>query len=134
MSEQASPRDLAVPAHVAGAAPWHCTETSLLLLFIESAVDDATEFAAYESNDERLWQRIEKVVRRVLLTLWRNGALAGVTPDEAFFVNVGRTTMTDRDVRNGRLVIEIGVAPLKPAEFVVLRLFQSAMAPTCRWC
>ena len=116
------------------AAKHHYIDVSRLLLFIESSIDEATDFAAYETNDERLWRRAEKVVRRILLGLWRTGALAGMTPGEAFFVRIDRTTMTDRDIRNGRLVIEIGVAPLRPAEFIVLRLFQSTQAPTCRWC
>ena len=60
--------------------------------------------------------------RNFLTTVWRNGALEGTKPEEAFFVNCDRTTMTQADIDNGRLICVIGVAPVKPAEFVIIRI------------
>ena len=59
-----------------------------------------------------------------LTNLWRGGSLAGTSPDQAFFVNIGRATMSQDDIDNGRLICVIGVAPVKPAEFVIFRITQ----------
>jgi hypothetical protein len=71
-----------------------------------------------------LWARVRQTIVQFLTTQFRNGALMGTRPEEAFFVKVDRTTMTQDDIDNGRLICIIGVAPVKPAEFVIFRLAQ----------
>lgn len=93
-----------------------------LLLHTEESVLEGLEWVGDEPNGSALWTRVEGSVENFLTTRWRDGALQGTTPEEAFFVRCDRSTMTQDDVREGRLVVELGVAPLKPAEFVVLRL------------
>ena len=76
----------------------------------------------FEPNDPRLWAQARAAVQTFLQSLWRAGGLKGTKPEQAFFVRCDRTTMTQNDIDDGRLIIEVGVAPLKPAEFVVLRI------------
>ena len=76
----------------------------------------------FEPNDEPLWSRVKGAVGSFLDAQWRQGALAGSTGKDAFFVRCDRTTMSDDDIANGRLICLIGFAPLKPAEFVILRV------------
>ena len=71
-----------------------------------------------------LWVRVQRSIEVFLTSLWRNGSLAGTSPDEAFFVNIGRNTMSQDDIYNGRLICIIGAAPVKPAEFVIFRITQ----------
>ena len=68
--------------------------------------------------------RVRRTVELFLASMWRSGALAGNSPSEAFFVEIGRTTMTQDDIDNGRLICQIGIAPVKPAEFVIFRITQ----------
>jgi Bacteriophage tail sheath protein len=77
----------------------------------------------FEPNDEPLLGRVRPSISNFLLTVWRNGALEGLTP-EAFFVTCDRTTMAQDDIDNGRLICLIGIAPVKPAEFVIFRIPQ----------
>ena len=77
-----------------------------------------------EDITEALWGRVKRTVEMFLASTWRSGALAGTSPSEAFFVDIGRNTMTQDDIDNGRLICVIGVAPVKPAEFVVFRIGQ----------
>ena len=79
----------------------------------------------FEPNDDRLWARVIDTISTFLRGQWRNGALFGRTEQEAFFVICDRTTMTQDDILNGRLICEIGIAPVRPAEFVVFRIFQN---------
>jgi phage tail sheath protein FI len=78
----------------------------------------------FEPNDERLWGRVKATITQFLTGVWRNGALMGTTPEEAFFVKCDRSTMTQDDIDNGRLICIIGIAPVKPAEFVIFRIAQ----------
>jgi len=78
----------------------------------------------FEPNDQDLWARVTQTIEQFLRTQWRDGALMGTSPDEAFYVNCGESTMTQDDIDNGRLICEIGVAPVKPAEFVIFRISQ----------
>lgn len=78
----------------------------------------------FEPNDEPTWARVRRSVRNFLTNVWRDGALQGATPEEAFFVTCDRTTMTQTDIDNGKLIMEIGIAPVKPAEFVIFRIGQ----------
>lgn len=93
-----------------------------MLLFIESSVEEGLRWVVFEPNDEALWTQIRLSVSSFLNHLFRHGAFQGAGTREAYFVRCGRDTMTQNDIRDGRVIVEVGFAPLKPAEFVVLRL------------
>jgi len=78
----------------------------------------------FEPNAEELWARVRRSITSFLTTVWRNGALEGTSVDQAFFVKCDRTTMTQSDLDNGRLVCLVGIAPIRPAEFVIIRIGQ----------
>ena len=103
---------------------WKYLNVRRLFLYLEESIDEGTQWAVFEPNDERLWARVRQSISNFLTTAWRDGALMGTTPEEAFYVTCDRTTMTQDDIDNGRLIVEIGVAPVKPAEFVVFRISQ----------
>ena len=95
-----------------------------LALFLEESLFRGTQWVVFEPNDERLWARVSQSISAFLTRVWRDGALLGSTPEEAFFVKCDRTTMTQDDLDNGRLIVLVGVAPVKPAEFVIIRISQ----------
>ena len=103
---------------------WKYINVRRLFIFIEESIKANTSWAVFEPNDEVLWVRVQRTISVFLNTLWRNGSLAGTSPEEAFFVNIGRDTMSQDDIDNGRLICVIGVAPVKPAEFVIFRISQ----------
>ena len=103
---------------------WKYVNVRRLFIFIEESIKANTNWAVFEPNDEMLWSRVEGTIRVFLTTQWRNGALAGATAEEAFFINIGKSTMTEDDILNGRLICVIGVAPVRPAEFVIFRITQ----------
>jgi phage tail sheath protein FI len=91
---------------------------------LERRIAGAIEWAVFEPNGEALWARVRLAIDDLLTGEWRKGALLGTKADEAFFVRCDRSTMTQDDLDAGRLVCLVGVAPLKPAEFVILRIGQ----------
>ena len=103
---------------------WKYINVRRLFIFIEETIKANTSWAVFEPNDEALWTRVQRTISVFLTGMWRNGSLAGSSSDEAFFVNIGRNTMSQDDIDNGRLVCVIGVAPVKPAEFVIFRITQ----------
>lgn len=103
---------------------WKYINVRRLFLFLEESIDEGTQWVVFEPNNEQLWARVRQTIVAFLTTVWRTGALMGTTPDEAFFVKVDRSTMTQDDIDNGRLIVLIGVAPTKPAEFVIFRIAQ----------
>ena len=105
---------------------WKYINIRRLFLYIEESIEEATQWVIFEPNNERLWTRITAAVTQFLTRVWRDGALMGTTPEEAFFVKCDRSTMTQDDIDNGRLIVLIGVAPVKPAEFVIFRIGQTA--------
>lgn len=105
-------------------ALWKYVPMRRLFMFLERSIWEGTQWVVFEPNDERLWARVVETIQLFLRTQWRNGALLGQTEGDAFFIKCDRTTMTQDDILNGRLICEIGVAPLRPAEFVVFRIFQ----------
>lgn len=105
-------------------ASWKYVNVRRLFIFIEESIKANTNWAVFEPNDEVLWVRVKRTIDVFLTGLWRNGYLAGTSTTEAFFVNIGRDTMSQDDIDNGRLVCVIGVAPVKPAEFVIFRISQ----------
>lgn len=103
---------------------WKYVNVRRLFIFIEESIRANTNWAVFEPNDEVLWVRVQRTISVFLSNLWRAGSLAGTSPEEAFFVNIGRDTMSPDDIDNGRLICVIGVAPVKPAEFVIFRISQ----------
>jgi phage tail sheath protein FI len=92
--------------------------------YLEASIDRGTQWAVFEPNGERLWANIRQTISDFLYNEWRNGALLGASTEEAYFVRCDRSTMTQNDLDNGRLVCLIGVAIIKPAEFVIFRIGQ----------
>jgi phage tail sheath protein FI len=103
---------------------WKYINVRRLFLFVEQSIYDGTQWVVFEPNDEDLWARVTQTVENFLTTVWRSGALMGTTASEAFFVRCDRSTMTQDDIDNGRLIVEIGISPVKPAEFVIFRIGQ----------
>lgn len=102
---------------------WRYVPVRRLALMIEESIAKGTQFAVFEPNDEPLWSNLRLLAENFLQDLWKKGALQGTKPDQAYFVRVGLGyTMTVQDILQGRLILEIGFAPLKPAEFVVIRI------------
>lgn len=101
---------------------WRYVPVRRLYIFIEESVKKATEFVVFEPNDANTWLRTKTMIENFLSKLWRDGALAGAKPEEAFFVKVGLgQTMSSQDILEGRLIIEIGMAAVRPAEFIILK-------------
>jgi phage tail sheath protein FI len=104
---------------------WKYVPIRRLLIFLEASIHRSTEWVVFEPNDEALWARVRATIMTFLRNQWRAGALQGAKEEDAFFVAVGRNvTMTKDDILNGRLIVEIGVAAARPAEFVVFRILQ----------
>jgi hypothetical protein len=103
---------------------WKYVNVRRYFNYVEESIEDGTQWVVFEPNDERTWARVRQSVYEFLMTQWRQGGLIGTKPEEAFFVRVDRTTMTENDVLNGRMIIEIGMAPVRPAEFVIFRIGQ----------
>jgi uncharacterized protein len=104
---------------------WKYVSVRRLFIFLERSIYEGTQWVVFEPNDERLWERVKDTIRLFLRTQWRNGALMGLTEEQAFMIACDRSTMTQDDILNGRLVCEIGIAPVRPAEFVIFRIFQN---------
>ena len=105
-------------------ALWKYVNVRRLFLFLEESIEEGTQWVVFEPNEEKLWARVRQTITQFLTRVWKDGALMGTTPEEAFFVTCDRTTMTQDDIDNGRLIVLIGVAPVKPAEFVIFRIAQ----------
>jgi phage tail sheath protein FI len=93
-----------------------------LLIFLERSIEQGLQWVVFEPNAEPLWARVSQSVTNFLTDVWRAGALEGTEPGQGFFVKCDLTTMTQSDIDNGRLICVIGVAPVKPAEFVIIRI------------
>jgi phage tail sheath protein FI len=103
---------------------WKYINVRRLFLFIEESIEEGTQWVVFEPNDHKLWARVRQTITQFLTIVWRNGALMGIKAEEAFFVRCDHTTMTQDDIDNGRLICIIGIAPVKPAEFVIFRITQ----------
>lgn len=103
---------------------WKYINVRRLFIFLEESIKNGTNWVVFEPNDEQLWARVQRTIDAFLTRVWRDGALMGSSPSEAFYINIGRSTMTQDDIDNGRLICVIGVAPVKPAEFVIFRITQ----------
>ena len=99
----------------------------LLNLNIKKSLYNGTQFAVFEPNDKSLWSKVQATCKSFLETLRTSGALKG-TADEAYYVTVDDTNNTDDTIAEGQLNIEIGYAPVKPAEFVIIKLAHSIVS------
>lgn len=94
------------------------------LAYLESTIEEKTQWAVFEANDLRLWSSIRREIETFLYGEWSSGSLVGAKPEQSFFVKCDRSTMTQSDLDNGRLVALVGVATVRPAEFVIFRIGQ----------
>ena len=104
---------------------WKYVPVRRYFLYLERSIDRGIQWVVFEPNDERTWGQVRATVSNFLTNEFRRGALVGSAPSQAFFVTCDRTTMTQDDILNGRLIVEIGIAPVRPAEFVIFRIFQN---------
>ncbi|ABC63949.1 phage tail sheath subtilisin-like domain-containing protein [Erythrobacter litoralis] len=103
---------------------WKYVNLRRYFAYLERSIDKGTQWAVFEPNGERLWANVRRTIEDFLLNEFQNGALLGERPEHAYFVKCDRSTMTQNDIDNGRLVCQVGVAALKPAEFVIFRIGQ----------
>jgi hypothetical protein len=103
---------------------WKYVNVRRFFIYLEASIDRGTQWAVFENNGPRLWNNIRETIEAFLYNEWVSGNLLGATTKEAYFVRCDRSTMTQNDLDNGRLICLIGVAALKPAEFVVFRIGQ----------
>ncbi|MEE1749190.1 MULTISPECIES: phage tail sheath family protein [unclassified Streptomyces] len=103
---------------------WRYLNVRRLFNYLEESILAGTQWVVFEPNDDALWARIRRTVSAFLVNEWRKGALFGLTPEEAFYVKCDRETNPPESIDAGQVICEIGVAPVKPAEFVVFRLSQ----------
>jgi uncharacterized protein len=101
---------------------WRYVNVRRLFITIEESAHKSTAFAVFEPNDSSTWLKVKGMLESYLYGLWEQGALQGATAEQAFYVNVGLgKTMTPQDILEGRMIVEIGIAAVRPAEFIVLR-------------
>jgi phage tail sheath protein FI len=101
---------------------WRYVPVRRFFNMAEESIKKATEPFVFESNDRGTWVRVRAMIENFLTVQWRQGALAGAVPAQAFFVKVGLgETMTSQDILEGRMIIEVGMAVVRPAEFIILR-------------
>lgn len=110
---------------------WKYVNVRRYFLYLERSIERGTQWAVFENNGDALWANVRDTIEDFLYNEWNSGHLLGLKPEDAYFVRCDRTTMTQNDLDNGRLVCLIGVAPLRPAEFVIFRIGQwTASRPT----
>ncbi len=105
---------------------WRYINVRRLFIMVEASIERATQWVVFEPNDQRLWKRVQRTISSFLTLLWRNGALMGTSPEQAFYVKCDEETNPPEVIDAGQLVCEIGLAPVKPAEFVIFRIGQMA--------
>lgn len=103
-------------------AQWKYVSVRRLCIFIEESIYRGTKWVVFEPNYEPLWARVRANIAQFLISIWKDGALMGTKPEDAFFVQCDRRTMTQNDIENGRLIILVGIAPVKPAEFIFIKI------------
>lgn len=108
------------------AGDWRYVPVRRLATMVAQSIARGTRWVVFESNDQTLWASLRRDIDAFLHGLWREGALAGATPEQAYVVRCGAETMTQADIDAGRVIATIGIAPVKPAEFVMVRICQSA--------
>jgi phage tail sheath protein FI len=103
---------------------WRYLNVRRLFNYIEESVLEGTQWVVFEPNDMALWERVKRTINGFLVRVWRDGALFGATPAQAFYVKCDGETNPSEVIDAGQLVVEIGIAPVKPAEFVIFRIAQ----------
>jgi hypothetical protein len=103
---------------------WRYLNVRRLFNWVEESIFGGTQWVVFEPNDMRLWGRVKRTINAFLLRVWRDGALFGATPDQAFFVKCDAENNPPETRDAGQLIVDIGIAPVKPAEFVVFRIAQ----------
>jgi len=106
------------------ASEWRYLNVRRLFNMIEESIARGTRWVVFEPNDRPLWQDIKRDVSAFLRTIWRAGALMGRTPEQAFFVKCDEETNPQEEIDQGKVIIQIGIAPVKPAEFIIFRIGQ----------
>jgi uncharacterized protein len=101
---------------------WKYINLRRYFAFLEHSIDRGTQWVVFEPNGEALWANVRRTVEDFLFNEWQSGALQGTKPEQAYFVRCDRSTMTQNDLDNGRLVCLIGMATIRPAEFVIIRI------------
>jgi len=104
---------------------WRYVNVRRLFIMIEQSILRYTQFAVYEPNDRTLWKTLKSVITGFLTNIWRDGALMGRTADEAFFVKCDEETNPQETIDLGQVVTVIGIAPVKPAEFIIFKIAQT---------
>lgn len=103
---------------------WKYVNLRRYFAYLEHSIDRGTQWVVFENNSQQLWDNVRRTVEDFLFNEWKMGGLMGDKPEKAYFVRCDRSTMTQNDLDNGRLVCLIGVAPVRPAEFVIFRIGQ----------
>ncbi|GAB1691437.1 phage tail sheath family protein [Krasilnikovia sp. M28-CT-15] len=103
---------------------WRYVNVRRLFNFVEESIRRGTQWAVFEPNDFDLWQRVKRNITSFLRGLWSQGALVGATPEQAFYVVCDESNNPPSSVDEGKLIVEVGIAPSKPAEFVIFRISQ----------
>jgi phage tail sheath protein FI len=103
---------------------WRYVNVRRLFNMVETTILDGTQWAVFEPNDVKLWEGVSRTLTGFLTDLWRSGALFGTSADQAFYVKCDAETNPPESIDEGRLVVEVGLAPVKPAEFVIFRISQ----------
>ncbi len=110
----------------ASASEWRYINVRRLFNMVEESIAESTRWVVFEPNDRTLWKSIRRDIGAFLTRLWRQGALMGRTPEEAFYVKCDEETNPPDVIDAGQVVAEIGIAPVKPAEFVIFKIGQHA--------
>ena len=103
---------------------WRYINVRRLFIMVETSIERATQWVVFEPNDSKLWKRVTRTIVSFLTLVWRNGALMGEQPEKAFYVKCDDETNPPEVIDVGQLIVEIGLAPVKPAEFVIFRIGQ----------
>jgi phage tail sheath protein FI len=103
---------------------WKYVNLRRYFAYLERSLERGTQWVVFENNHEPLWANVRRTVEDFLFNEWKSGRLMGEKPQEAYFVRCDRSTMTQNDIDNGRLICLVGVAPVRPAEFVIFRIGQ----------
>jgi phage tail sheath protein FI len=103
---------------------WQYVNVRRLFNMIETTIMEGTQWVVFEPNDQTLWERVKRTISAFLLGLWRDGALFGATAEQAFYVKCDAETNPPDSIDQGKLIVEVGIAPVKPAEFVIFRISQ----------
>ena len=103
---------------------WTYLNVRRLFNMVETTIMNGTQYAVFEPNDINLWEGLKRTINAFLRGLWRDGALFGATAEQAFFVKCDEETNPPESIDMGKVVVEVGIAPVKPAEFVIFRIAQ----------